>query len=219
MYLVGYTFAQVTSIEVPLRPKRGQSPPSRSHFVTAPPPQQRLLRMPRRRVAATPAPCRPPTSLLVEGQGGGPAPMELLPQAPHAAKRSRPQRVGAWRAWRPLLAAPPALSTAAQWIAPTSHFGAWLHGTAALDLSSIAWFQGPLARPPLHLMHLASGLGVIVAHSTAASAGECESMWYRLSMSRCLPCSVYVLWAECRSSGKKYEGLSEMSLLTPKLST
>ena len=175
--------------------------------------------MPRRRVAATPAPCRPPTGLLVEGQGSGPAWMELLPQAPHATKRSRPQRVGAWRAWRPLLAAPPPLSTPAQWIAPTSHFGAWLHGTAALDLSSIAWFQGPLARPPLHLMHVASESGVVVA---AASAAECASMWYRsewLSMSRCLPCSVYVAGAECRSSGKKYDGLSEMSLLAPKSDT
>ena len=153
--------------------------------------------------AAAPVPCRPPTCLHVEGQGGGPAPMELLHLSPHAAKRSRPQRVGAWRAWRPLLAAPPALSTAAQWIAPTSHSGAWLHGTAALDLISIAWFQRPLARPPLHLMHVARGSGVIVA---AASAAECASMWYRsewLSMSRCLPCSVYALWAECRSSGRK----------------
>ena len=48
--------------------------------------------------APTPVSCRPPTCLHVEGQGGGPAPMERLRLSPHAAKRSRPQAVGAWRA-------------------------------------------------------------------------------------------------------------------------
>ena len=115
--------------------------------------------------AAAPFPCRPPTGVLVEGQGGGPAPMELLPQSPPAAKRSGPQAVGAWRARWPLPAAPPALSTPTQWIASTSLFRAWLHGTAALSRFSIAWFQGPVAWPPLHLKHAASGSGVVLCCS------------------------------------------------------
>ena len=112
--------------------------------------------------APTPVPCRPPTCLLVEDHGGGPAPMELLHLSPHAAKRSRPQAVGAWRAWRPLLAAFPPLSTPTQWIASTSLFRALLYGKAALGRFSIAWFQGPVAWPPIHLNHEASGSGVVL---------------------------------------------------------
>ena len=112
--------------------------------------------------AAAPVPCRPPTGLLVEGHGGGPAPMELLHPSPHAAKRSRVLAVGSWRAWRPLLAAFRSLLTPAQWIAPRSLFRAWLQGTAALNRFSIAWFEGPVAWPPIHLMHVASGSGVVL---------------------------------------------------------
>ena len=43
-----------------------------------------------------------------------------------------------------------------------SLFGAWLHGKAALDRFSITWFKGPVAWPPLHLMHAASGSGVVL---------------------------------------------------------
>ena len=112
--------------------------------------------------AAAPVPCRPPTCLLVEDHGGGPAPMELLHLSPHAAKRSRPQAVGAWRAWRPLLAAFPPLSTPTRRMASRSLFGAWLHGKATLGRFSIAWFQGPVAWPPINLKHAASGSGVVL---------------------------------------------------------
>jgi hypothetical protein len=112
--------------------------------------------------AAAPVPCRPPTCLLVEDHGGGPAPMELLHLSPHAAKRSRPQAVGAWRAWRPLLAAFPPLSTPTRRMAPRSLFRAWLQGMAALNRFFIAWFQGPVAWPPIHLKHAASGSGGVL---------------------------------------------------------
>ena len=112
--------------------------------------------------APTPVSCRPPTCLHVEGQGGGPAPMELLHLSPHAAKRSRPQAVGAWRAPWPLLAAFPPLSTPTRRMASRSLFGAWLHGKATLGRFSIAWFQGPVAWPPINLKHAASGSGVVL---------------------------------------------------------
>ena len=112
--------------------------------------------------AAAPVPCRPPTCLHVEGQGGGPAPMERLCLSPHAAKRSRPQAVGAWRAPWPLLAAFPPLSTPTRRMASRSLFGAWLHGKATLGRFSIAWFQGPVAWPPINLKHAASGSGVVL---------------------------------------------------------
>ena len=112
--------------------------------------------------AAAPVPCRPPTGLLVEGHGGGPAPMELLHPSPHAAKRSRVLAVGSWRAWRPLLAAFPPLSTPTRRMAPRSLFRAWLQGMAALNRFFIAWFQGPVAWPPIHLKHAASGSGGVL---------------------------------------------------------
>ena len=112
--------------------------------------------------AAVPVPCRPPTGLLVEGHGGGPAPMELLHPSPHAAKRSRPQAVGAWRAPWPLLAAFPPLSTPTRRMASRSLFGAWLHGKATLGRFSIAWFQVPVAWPQINLKHAASGSGVVL---------------------------------------------------------
>ena len=45
---------------------------------------------------------------------------------------------------------------------PGSLFRALLHGKAALGRFSIAWFEGPMAWPPIHLMHAASGSGVVL---------------------------------------------------------
>ena len=107
-------------------------------------------------VAVVPTPCRPPTSLLVQGQLGGPAPMALRARSPHAAKRSAALGVGSWQASRRPLAAFPPLSTPTQWTPSTSLLWAWLCGTAALDRFLMARFQGPASWPPFHLMDAAS---------------------------------------------------------------
>ena len=113
-------------------------------------------------VAVVQTPCRPPTSLLVQGQLGGPAPMALRARSPHAAKRSAALAVGSSQASRRPLAAFPPLSTPTQWTPTTSLIRGWLCDTAALDRFLMAWFQGPASWPPFHLMDAANGSRVIL---------------------------------------------------------
>ena len=86
-----------------------------------------------------------------------------LAHSPHAAKRSDLLAVGTLHARRWLVAELwSAVNSDAMHGIAASLFGAWLHGKAALDRFSITWFKGPVAWPPLHLMHAASGSGVVL---------------------------------------------------------
>ena len=119
--------------------------------------------MTQRLLAVASAPCWPTAGLLIEDQRGAPSPLTRPACSPRAAKRSDLLAVGTLHAWRWLVAELwSAVNSDAMHGIAASLFGAWLHGKAALDRFFITWFKGPVAWPPLHLMHAASGLGVVL---------------------------------------------------------
>ena len=154
----GYA-GQVTSLEVPLRPKRGQSSHSRSLFVTPLVPFERWR----------PAACCPASAVLAccrtsRSRSG-------RRTCANGAARSlstcgqKVRSAGCWYIACTAMAGGRALvrcQLRRDAVIAASLFGAWLHGKAALDRFSITWFKGPVAWPPLHLMHAASGSGVVL---------------------------------------------------------